>query len=325
LPRRHNPLRSPRMIYTVRHVTRYEYGNPVDLGAHLLHLRPRALPWQRILHAHVTAIPAPARMDQDEDCFGNRVDWLYLDAPHPRFQVTLDAIVDVHAPSPPLPAGTPSWTQVAAAAKSPAGFDAAEFLFDSPLVATIAEARDYAEKSFPPERPILEALLDLNARIRRDFEFKAGVTTVSTPVRQVLAQRAGVCQDFSHLMIAGLRALGLPARYVSGYIRTYTPPGGKRHLGADQSHAWVGCWMGPAHGWVDLDPTNGLVVSDEHVVLGWGRDYTDTCPVRGVILGGGHHSVSAGVDLIPVDGQDAASLGLMGAAGPDGMRVASHE
>jgi transglutaminase-like putative cysteine protease len=289
------------MIYTVRHVTQYEYGDPVDLGAHLLHLRPRNLSWQTVLDASLTAIPAPARLDQGEDCFGNNVDWLYLDAPHPRFQVTLDARVDVGAPKPPDPATTPAWQNVAAAAFAggPYGFEAAEFLFDSPLVATIPEARDYAARSFPPERPILEALLDLNARIRRDFEFKAGVTSINTPVRQVLAQRAGVCQDFSHLMIAGLRAIGLPARYVSGYIRTYTPPGGKRRLGSDQSHAWVGCWMGPAHGWIDLDPTNGLVIADEHVVLGWGRDYSDTCPVRGVILGGGDHSVHVGVDLIP--------------------------
>jgi transglutaminase-like putative cysteine protease len=118
-------------------------------------------------------------------------------------------------------------------------------------------------------------------------------------VRQVLAQRAGVCQDFSHLMIAGLRALGLPARYVSGYVRTWPPAGQKRRIGADQSHAWVGAWMGPAHGWVDLDPTNGLVVADEHVVLGWGRDFTDVTPMCGVILGGAHHRVHVSVDLAP--------------------------
>ena len=305
------------MIYTVRHLTNYEYGSPVDLGAHLLHLRPRALSWQRILREDVTAIPPPARLDQGEDCFGNRADWLFLDAPHPRFQVTLTATVDVRAPDPPAARDTPSWQSVAEAAMTggPDGFEAAEFLFDSPLVVTIPEVRDYAEKSFPSQRPILEALLDLNARIRRDFEFKAGVTTVTTPVRQVLAQRAGVCQDFSHLMIAGLRALGLPARYVSGYIRTYTPPGRTRLLGSDQSHAWVGCWMGPDHGWIDLDPTNGLVVCDEHVVLGWGRDYTDTCPVRGIILGGGHHSVSGGVDLIAEGGPDAGEA-------PGGTQVA---
>jgi transglutaminase-like putative cysteine protease len=291
------------MIYTVRHVTRYEYASPVDLGAHLLHLRPRSLPWQTVLDATLTTTPAPARHDRAEDYFGNQVDWLYLDAPHPNFEVTLDARVEVGAPKPPEAGGTPAWQNVAHAAFAggKAGFEAAEFLFDSPLIAIIPEVRDYAARSFPAERPILEALLDLNARIRRDFEFRSGVTSINTPVRQVLAQRAGVCQDFSNLMIAGLRALGLPARYVSGYIRTYTPPGGKRRLGSDQSHAWVGAWMGPALGWIDLDPTNGLVIADEHVVLGWGRDYSDVCPVRGVILGGGDHGVTVGVDLVPAE------------------------
>ena len=126
------------------------------------------------------------------------------------------------------------------------------------------------------------------------------MTTISTPVARVLAQRAGVCQDFTHLMIAGLRALGLPARYVSGYLRTKPPPGTVPRRGADQSHAWVGAWLGPGLGWVDLDPTNDLIVRDEHVVLAWGRDYGDISPVRGMILGGGHHTVSVAVDLDPV-------------------------
>ena len=137
-------------------------------------------------------------------------------------------------------------------------------------------------------------------RIRRDFSFRTGVTTVVTPVSRVLEQRAGVCQDFTHVMIAGLRALGLPARYVSGYLRTRPPPGQPERRGADQSHAWVGAWLGPAHRWVDLDPTNDLVVREEHVVLAWGRDFGDISPVRGVILGGGEHDVAVAVDLDPV-------------------------
>ena len=145
----------------------------------------------------------------------------------------------------------------------------------------------------------MQAVLDLCGRINREFAFRPGVTTVNTSVADVLAGRAGVCQDFTHLMIAGLRAHGLPARYVSGYLRTKPPPGQAPRRGADQSHAWVGCWLGPEHGWVDLDPTNNLVVGDEHVVLAWGRDYGDISPVRGVILGGGAHTVTVGVDLAP--------------------------
>lgn len=289
------------MIYSVRHATRYDYGSPVDLGAHLLHLRPRSLDWQRVLQSALDIHPPPSRQDTRPDDFGNEVDWLYLDDPHPTLTLTLQATVEVHAPKPPPPAETPDWREVAAAARTGAATEAAEFLFDSPLSVATAEARDYAAQSFPPGMPVLSGLLDLTARIKRDFAFKGGVTTVGTPVREVLRLRAGVCQDFSHVMIAGLRSLGLPARYVSGYIRTYAPPGQKRRLGCDQSHAWVGAWLGTAHGWIDLDPTNNLVVSDEHVVLGWGRDYSDICPVRGVILGGGRHKVSVGVDLLPAD------------------------
>jgi transglutaminase-like putative cysteine protease len=291
------------MIYAVHHRTHYTYGTPVDLGAHMLHLRPRGLPWQRVIRSQLTPTPVPSKTHGGVDCFGNDVCWMFVDQPHPSFEVTLEATVEVTAPAVPKPDETPPWTDVVRAAfgGGQAGYAAAEFLYDSPMVGIVPEARDYAETSFPAGRPILEGVLDLNARIRRDFAFRAGVTTVNTPVRQVLAQRAGVCQDFSHLMIAGLRGLGLPARYVSGYIRTKPPPGQKRRRGADQSHAWVGCWLGEKHGWVDVDPTNGIVVAEEHVVLGWGRDYSDVSPICGVILGGGKHSVSVGVDLEPAE------------------------
>ena len=291
------------MIFNVSHVTRYAYGRPVDLGAHLIHLQPRTLPTQRVLEATLTPTPLPGRVEQRLDCFGNETNWMFLEMAHPRFEVTLSARVEVQPGRLPDPETTLAWqdVSVAAYAGGSRSFDAAEFLFESPMAVAVQEARDYTERSFPDRRPILEALLDLNARIRRDFAFKAGVTTVNTPVRQVLAQRAGVCQDFSHLMIAGLRAIGLPARYVSGYIRTRPPPGQVRRRGADQSHAWVGCWLGPDHGWIDLDPTNGIIVAEEHVVLGWGRDYGDVSPIRGVILGGGSHKVSVSVDLEPED------------------------
>jgi transglutaminase-like putative cysteine protease len=291
------------MLYNVRHETRYDYARPVDLGAHLIHMRPRALAWQRVHAVTMHADPEPSRTESGTDCFGNDVAWMFLDSPHPHLSVTMQGKVEAAASKPPAADDTPPWTTVSAAAFAggPGAWDAAEFLFDSPMVTIVPEARDYAERSFPPQRPILEALLDLNLRIRRDFAFRSGVSTVNTPVRQTLAQRAGVCQDFAHLMIAGLRALGLPARYVSGYVRTRPPPGQKRRIGADQSHAWVGAWMGPKHGWIDLDPTNGLVIADEHVVLGWGRDYSDVCPLRGVILGGGHHTVHVSVDLVAAD------------------------
>lgn len=287
------------MKYRVSHTTTYTYARPVDLASHMLHLSPRSFPGQHVLSSSLKAVPEPQRATADTDHFGNHVAWMFLDRRHQSFVVSVEAEVEVEFQAPPPADQTLPWEAVAAAAAAggPGAWEAAEFSFDSPMIPPEPAAGAYAAPSFPPGRPILAALLDLNGRIRREFTFKAGVTGVNTPVSRVLSQRAGVCQDFTHLMIAALRAHGLPARYVSGYLRTRPPPGVVPRRGADQSHAWVSAWMGPRHGWVDLDPTNDLVVRDEHVVLAWGRDYGDISPVRGVILGGGRHTVEVGVDL----------------------------
>ncbi len=286
------------MKYRVRHTTAYSYRKPVDLASHMLHLSPRPMPHQVIATQTLQSIPAPVRSTEALDHFGNQVTWLFLDMPHAAFEVTMEAVVDVQFPAPPRVEDTPPWEGVAAAARAggPAWRES-EFVFDSPMVQLDPAAADYAARSFPAGRPILAGLKDLTSRIRREFAFRGGVTTIATPVSKVMQLRAGVCQDFTHVMISGLRSLGLPARYVSGYVRTKPPPGQVRRRGADQSHAWVGAWLGPAHGWVDFDPTNDLIVSDEHVVLGWGRDFGDVSPLRGVILGGGKHSLTVSVDL----------------------------
>ena len=283
------------MIYRVLHRSEYEYAGSVELASHLLHLRPRALPHQRVLATRIAANPAPTSQSDALDHFGNAATWLSIDRAHDALAITAEALVDVCFPAPPAPGATPGWERVAAEALAD---PAAEFLFDGPLAVGGDVLRAYVVESFPPGRPVLEGLLELNKRIHADFEYDPEATTIATPVAQVLAQRAGICQDYAHLMAAGLRTLGLPARYVSGYIRTWPPPGKPRLVGADQSHAWVGCWIG-AQGWVDLDPTNALVVRDEHVVLGWGRDYADVSPTRGVILGGGKHALEVSVDLEP--------------------------
>ncbi len=285
------------MRYRVSHISNYVYGSPVDLAAHLLHLRPRPLPWQKVVSDRIVAEPDGARRRDAEDHFGNIATWLFLDRPHADFIVTAESVVDVSYPKPPDK--TAAWETVVQAAHDVAAGVAAEFRFDSPMAPATVETRDYARKSFSKDRPVLEALCDLNTRIYKEFRFRSGVTTISTPVSQVMKRREGVCQDFSHLMVSALRGIGLPARYNSGYIRTKPPPGQKRRQGADQSHAWVGAWLGPEHGWVDLDPTNGIVVRDEHVLLGWGRDYGDVSPVQGIILGGGVHHLKVAVDLEP--------------------------
>ena len=290
------------MIYRVRHATHYAYSAPVELAAHLMHLRPLQSAWQSVVQERLVIAPDPGRATDRRDHFGNRTTWLFFDRPHTEFEVVSEAVVEVRAQPYPDPAGAPPWETVRDMAQigGPGASDAAEFRFDSPRVPALAAACAYARPSFPPARPVLSALIDLNERMFRDFTFRAGVTTVSTPIAQVLERREGVCQDFTHLMLSALRGLGLPARYISGYIRTRPPAGQARRRGADQSHAWVGGWLGPAHGWVGLDPTNGVVVAEEHVVLAIGRDFSDISPLRGMILGGGRHVLKVGVDLEPI-------------------------
>ncbi|WP_428483420.1 transglutaminase family protein [Rhodopila sp.] len=289
------------MRYRVRHTSRYGYGTPVELAAHMVHLRPRPRAFQTIISEQITTQPAPARRRDGTDYFGNLVTWLFLDLPHADFEVTAESVVEVLSSSHPDPAETPPWEAVVTAAHGLEGWQAAEYSFGTTMAPVDAATTAFASTSFTPGRPILQAAMDLNNRIYREFRFRSGVTTISTPVSQVMRRREGVCQDFSHVMISALRGLGLPARYTSGYIRTRPPPGQQRRQGADQSHAWVGCWLGPRDAWVELDPTNGIVVKDEHVLLGWGRDYSDVSPVRGVILGGGDHTLAVSVDLEPLN------------------------
>ncbi|HTF67752.1 MAG TPA: transglutaminase family protein, partial [Edaphobacter sp.] len=183
---------------------------------------------------------------------------------------------------------------------TPAGLEAYQFVFESPRIRIRPEFAAYALQSFTPGRPLAEALLDLTARIHKDFRFDSKVTNVRTPTEEVFRKRRGVCQDFAHLQIACLRSLNLAARYVSGYLRTYPPPGRPRLVGADASHAWVSAYC-PGIGWLDMDPTNNLVPSDGHVTLAWGRDYGDISPLRGLILGGGAHTLKVSVDMEPLD------------------------
>ncbi|MBW6399711.1 transglutaminase family protein [Roseomonas sp. HJA6] len=287
------------MIYRLRHVTTYAYAHAVDLAAHLLLLTPRALPHQRVSRTMLGVTPTPSHMTQATDHFGNQATRVFLDVPHERFEVVAEALVEVCFPDPPPAVVTPPWEAVAASARRS---EAAEFVFPSPLAPLVPAATGYAAASFPAGRPVLAGLLELMGRIRRDFTYKAGVTGIHTQVAEVLSGRSGVCQDFAHVMISALRGLGLPSRYVSGYVRTRPPPGGVARRGADQSHAWVEAWMGEGFGWVGLDPTNDIVVRDEHVVLAWGRDFADVSPLRGVILGGGEHGLWVAVDLEEAEG-----------------------
>lgn len=288
------------MMYWLRHRTAYDYAQTVDLAAHLLHLKPRALPGQRVLSARLTCIPKPDHHTETHDHFGNAATRLFLVAPHTGFEVTAESLVEVDFEPPPEASLTLPWERVAAQSQ---GAETADFLLPTAHIPLIPEATDHARPSFPAGRPVLEGLLEFNRRMRQEFTFQAGVTSITTPIAEVLRDRRGVCQDFTQVMLAGLRGLGLPARYVSGYVRTRPPPGQARRRGADQSHAWVSAWLGEGQGWVQLDPTNGIVVRDEHVILAWGRDFSDISPLRGVLLGGGEHQLTVSVDLEPEGAQ----------------------
>jgi transglutaminase-like putative cysteine protease len=290
------------MRYAVSHRTSYRYATTVDLAQHIAHLRPRNFPGQSVSGCSLLVDPQPSIRAVHTDHFGNMVDSFRIEEPHTVLTIEMRSQVDVSLPAPPAPAITPPWEDIrdSLAAAFPVSATAAEFIHASPLVAVGPQALAYARTSFPAQRPILVGALDLIHRIRAEFTYAPGVTDISTPLDAVFDQRQGVCQDFAHVGIAALRALGLPAGYVSGYIRTHPRPGAEMLRGADASHAWFAVWCGPVTGWVHLDPTNDLVAHEEHVIVAWGRDFSDVSPVRGVILGGGRHDYGVGVDLQPL-------------------------
>lgn len=285
-------------IYCLQHSTVYDYADPVVVGAHFIHLLPRERPGQIVKKAELHISPAPDYRRDEVDHFGNHTTSVSLTLPHKKFSVSLDAVVDVAHPTPPLADNTPDWETIARWSQTDP--DLTEFCLPSKLAEPTQTIAAYVASSLAPGRTIMAVLQELNTRIFTDMTYQAGVTNNLTTAEQFLQSRSGVCQDYAHLMLACLRAYGLPGRYVSGYLRTLPPPGQPKRRGADQSHAWISAWLGPSFGWVDFDPTNNLIVADEHVTLAWGRDFGDVSPLRGVILGGGRHTLSVSVDLEPV-------------------------
>ena len=290
------------MIYRVTHTTTYDYTDSISLSHHLLRLSPRNLPHQRCLHHEVHIDPQPAIAERHVDYFGNAVTFLTIEGAHKKLVVKSESNVSLMPPAVPVSAETPAWENVRESGRGRQmghSLEGSEFVFDSPLVRTTDDFAAYAAPSFPKNRSILGAALDLTKRIHADFKFDPKATTLATPLEELFKNRRGVCQDFAHFQIGCLRAMGLPARYVSGYMETVPPPGKPRLAGADASHAWVQVFI-PPDTWVDVDPTNNILPSDRHIVLGWGRDFDDVSPIRGVIIGGGKHELKVGVDVIPV-------------------------
>jgi transglutaminase-like putative cysteine protease len=290
------------MRYRVTHETTYSYEEIVSIGHNEVRLEPRSTPRQRRPVTALVIEPTPAVVSTELDYFGNPTTFFTVQEPHSRMVLTARSDLEL-APAPKLAQEpTLAWEELRSALRvdlSPAGLAAYEMCFASPLVPCAQPFADYAARSFAPGRPIFAAARELTARIHEDFEYKTGATSVTTPVAEVLERRRGVCQDFAHLALACLRSLGLPARYVSGYLHTRPAPGRARLVGADASHAWISVYCG-ADGWIDFDPTNDLVADDQHVTLAWGRDYADVAPIKGVILGGGEHTVEVAVDVEPL-------------------------
>lgn len=290
--------------YRVQHVTRYRYGAPVTLSLHLLHLLPRPLPAQRVDAQQLAIQPDPTECRVRQDPFGNPVVTLAFEQPHQALEVAL-AMTLWRLPRPPE-RESPPWEAVAAGltyrgqALADAELEAQRYRYESPQVRVKRQFADYARDCFGAGVPLLDACRALTRRIHTEFTFDATATDVATPLATVLEQRRGVCQDFAHLMLACLRSLGLAARYVSGYLLTQPPPGQPRLVGADATHAWVEVWC-PANGWVGFDPTNDCQPDLEHLVVGWGRDFTDVSPLRGVLLGGGRHDPEVEVTVLPLD------------------------
>jgi transglutaminase-like putative cysteine protease len=290
------------MTYRIVHKTSYKYKYPVSFGNHAVYLTPRCESWHRCEWHELAITPGPATRSERTDFFGNRFSLFTIQEPHEELTIEARSLVTVKGRK-AWPEQSMAWDEAARMLPGdlrPESLEAFQFVFESPRIRPGAEFAAYAAPSFPKGRPLAEAVLDLTSRIHREFRFDSQATNVRTPPEEVLLEKKGVCQDFAHLQVACLRSLNLAARYVSGYLRTYPPPGRPRLIGADASHAWVSVYC-PGGGWLDVDPTNDMIPSQSHVTLAWGRDYGDISPVRGIILGGRDHELKVAVDMEPLE------------------------
>lgn len=296
------------MLLHVTHSTRYDYTPPVETAQHLAHLKPMGTASQRLVSHALTISPTPAQSSESPDVYGNTRAFFALESTHEELIVTAESVVETSHPllSPAVARDLP-WEEVRERFRyvKDSSYDpAAEFVFPSRYVPRHDDFAAYARASFMAGRPAFDAAMDLTMRMFHDFTYDTDSTEISTPALEALAQRKGVCQDFAHIMIACLRTMGLPARYVSGYLLTQPPPGEPRLVGADASHAWVSVYLpgedGPGD-WADFDPTNGRQPGEDYVTLAIGRDYSDVSPMRGVLHGGARHTLHVGVTVLPLE------------------------
>lgn len=287
------------MKYRITHTTKYNYDAPVPVCHNVVYLTPRNTESQSCARHRLTVNPVPTTHSKRTDYFGNAVSAFSIATSHRLLQITASSSVTVQPRELPDECSTPAWEVVRdslGSDRNVEGLATYQFAFPSPHVPLHPELADYSRESFTPGRPILEALRSLNKRLNADVKYDPKATTVSTPIMEVFKHRRGVCQDMAHLMLGGLRTLGLAARYVSGYVRTQPANGKPRLVGGDASHAWLSVYCGDA-GWIDVDPTNASFPQIEHITVAWGRDFSDVCPVAGMFIGGGDHQLVVSVDV----------------------------
>jgi len=285
------------IIYQVDHLTSYDYSIPVVISHHLAHIEPREVPRQKWLNYQLTITPEPAVTQERVDFFGNRSLAFCLEEEHLHFAMKISGAVEVSQKPPP--ASSMAWEDAVTLAGRPLSAEALEvamYCYPSPLAVFDESVRHYALASFLPGRPVYESCYDLMSRIYRDCRYTPSSTRIGTLPHEILRERRGVCQDFAHLMIACLRSLQLPCRYVSGYLLTRPPEGQVKLTGADATHAWVAAYI-PGHGWVEFDPTNNCLGGQEHIIVAWGRDFGDVSPLKGVLTGGGPHTLKVAVNV----------------------------
>jgi transglutaminase-like putative cysteine protease len=290
------------MTYRTTHTTTYLYDESVAQSLSEARLTPRTFERQKVLEVHIAVQPDFATVETRTDYFGNDVTTIAVFGMHERFVVTSTSVVEAGiGPVRELPDvswPTTAWETVRdrlAATPDEESIMASEFTFESPYVPMVKPVAEYARTSFTPGRPLIECLRDVKHRIHNEFVYKPESTSIEVPLQEVMDKRHGVCQDFAHVMIGAVRSVGLAARYVSGYLRS-----GADVQGAEASHAWVSAWV-PGAGWVDFDPTNDVMPTDGHVTVGWGRDFGDVTPVKGVALGGGGQTVEVEVRVVPLE------------------------
>ncbi len=291
------------MKYCITHKTNYESRESVSIGHNQAWLELRPVSWQQVDSFNLTIEPEPSVQTRRIDSFHNPVHLFSFNEGYQQLTVTATSVVTVTDFVHQEAQMNVAWEQVVSGVRNHASADdrdAAEFEFVSPRIFWSEDKSRYALESFVPGRSIRDALLDLTQRIHTEFVYDSRATTVNTPVDEVFRLRRGVCQDFAHLQIAMLRSLGIPARYVSGYLRTMPAEGKPRLVGADATHAWLSAYCGDGQ-WLDVDPTNNTVCSTDHVTLAWGRDYSDVPPLTGVFIGGGQHRLIVNVDVLPLE------------------------